>query len=345
MAEPLVSVLMPAYNAEAYIGEAIQSVLTQTESDFELLVVDDCSTDGTSDVVCQFDDPRIRLIENPHNLGLAESLHQSMPLCRGEFIARMDNDDICEPDRLARQVSFLRAHSDIGLVGGAIHIFGDAAIQAHTHVFPLEHEDIRATLLFYCALAHPTLMFRRDVVARGLVAYSDEYRHADDYHLWSRLLTQVRAANLPECVLRYRLHAHQTRSAHADRQYAVSVRVRKGLLDQVGVRWSEEDIALHESIITARYENGWAYLNSVASWFQRIVEANRGSRYWEEDALKRVFSAKCAEIGRHLGLRRQPSAASAELGYFLAQTGYRGDGNIRYVLRHAKRSMRHFLGR
>jgi len=335
---------MPVYNASAYVAEALQSVLDQTYRNIELLVIDDGSTDNTRAVVQRFDDPRVVIAENPQNVGLVATLNKGLALSRGAFIARMDADDISEPDRLAKQLNFLKSHPEVDIVGGAIQYFGDIK-RPYTLIFPTEHEDIRVALLFYCPLAHPALMFRRSLLRRNLLRYSDEFRHAEDYYLWSELLQHVRAANLADVLLRYRLHPKQVRSEHSTPQYEVSVKVRKILLRRAGVDWTDADIELHESIVSGRFGANASYINRVGSWFDKIEQSNRVSRFWEPQALHRLLVGKFVEVAHRLGLGR-PAASLSELALqYLRNANYRPERTTRRLYRRAKSLVRQALSR
>ncbi|MCI1014372.1 glycosyltransferase [Herbaspirillum sp. C7C2] len=297
---PAISVVVPTYNAGRYVEEAVASVLAQDFRDFELLLIDDGSTDNTAEVVSRFAaDPRVRLLRNERNLGLIATLHRAYAECRAPLIARMDSDDICAPDRFGRQVTFLHEHPEVGIVGGAIRFFGNVAPNVFT--FPLAHADIHPAMLFYCPLAHPALMFRRELLDQGIIRYDDAFRHAEDYHLWSRLLLQVNAANLPEVVLDYRLHAQQVSSDSSDKQYAASLRVRRQMMQECGVEPTDEEIALHESVILERPVARTDYLPALAAWFARLEAAARQSGYWNEQALHRLLKGKFIDTARRVG--------------------------------------------
>lgn len=297
---PAISVVVPTYNAGRYVEEAVASVLAQDFRDFELLLIDDGSTDNTADVVSRFAaDPRVRLLRNERNMGLIATLHRAYAQCRAPLIARMDSDDICAPDRFGKQVAFLREHPDVAIVGGAIRFFGNVAPNVFT--FPLAHADIHPAMLFYCPLAHPALMFRRELLDQGIIRYDDAFRHAEDYHLWSRLLLQVNAANLPEVVLDYRLHAQQVSSDSSDKQYAASLRVRREMLQECGVEPTDDEIALHESVILERPLARTDYLAALAAWFVRLEAAARQSGYWDEQALHRLLKGKFIDTARRVG--------------------------------------------
>lgn len=298
---PGLSVVVPTYNAARYVREALQSILEQEHTDFELIVIDDGSTDDTPALLAPLaGDPRVRLLRNERNMGLIATLHRGYAECRAPLIARMDSDDICEPSRFRRQVEFLRSHPDVGIVGGAIRFFGNVP-QPRVFQFPLAHEAIRPAMLFYCSLAHPALMFRRELVDQGLFRYDDAFRHAEDFHLWSRLLLSIKAANLPDVVLDYRLHAQQVSSDSSARQYEASLRVRRQMLADAGVELTDEDMALHESVILERPLPRADYLSRLAVWFGKLEDANTRSGYWHSGELHQLLRGRFHECVARVG--------------------------------------------
>lgn len=320
MKPPKLSVVMPAYNAQAHLAEAVGSVLSQSFADFELIALNDGSKDDTPQILEGFSgDPRLRVLHNEQNKGLIDTLHMGLAACRAPLIARMDSDDICDPQRFERQVAFLQAHPEVDIVGGAIRFFGNIP-GPYVFRFPESHEAIRPAMLFYCPLAHPTLMFRRSLVDRGLLGYDDAFRHAEDYHLWSRLLLQVRSANLPEMVLHYRLHKTQVSSGQANHQYDASLRVRQMMLEEAGVAGTPEEVALHESVILERPLERPDYLEALAAWFGRVEEANRNSGYWDAACLNSLFRHKFTETVKRLGVESELGRRDLISGYF--------DGNL-----------------
>jgi hypothetical protein len=195
---------MPVYNAAAYVGNAVRSVLAQAFTDFELLVIDDGSADASAEVVQSFSDPRIRFVRNERNLGLTPTLNRGLSLARGELVARQDADDISEPDRLARQVAFLDAHADIALVGSWYRkIDADGRITAERRL-PVRDAELRWAMLSYCPIVHSTATFRRYAVM-ALGGYDERFAYAQDFDLWSRVARHHRMANVPESLVRYRV--------------------------------------------------------------------------------------------------------------------------------------------
>ena len=205
---PTVSVLMPVYNAEPYLAEAVESILGQTFADFELLIVDDGSTDRSRGMLERYAarDGRIRLRSRP-NTGYTVALNELLDMAGAELLARMDADDVALPQRLARQVDYLGAHRDVVCVGTAVH-FIDAAGRFLREGHPgMDHEEIQhRALAGDCPLNHPSVMMRRAAV-QSVGGYHPEFQPAEDLDLWLRLGEVGRLTNLPEVLLRYRQHA------------------------------------------------------------------------------------------------------------------------------------------
>jgi len=224
-----VTVLMPVYNAEKYVREAVNSILNQTFSDFEFLIIDDGSTDRSWDILNSYSDTRIRLIQNPTNLKLIATLNLGLKLATGEYIARMDADDISMPERLAKQVEFLKIHLEVGVLGTAIKIVDQWKNPIGTLQFPDESNMARWWLHFACPVAHPTVMMRRSVVERA-GGYNPELIHAEDYDLWRKLATITHIANLKDVLLHYRRHESVISTLYSNQQYANGVKISQSLM-------------------------------------------------------------------------------------------------------------------
>lgn len=230
------SVLLPVYNTRSdWLTVAVESVLNQTYREFELLLLNDGSTNpDTLSTLVAFEkaDDRVRLIHNPKNMGLPKTLNRGLTLARYDWVARMDGDDISEPQRFEKQIAFLKAHPDITILGTNIHTFGE------THEvcrFPEHHKEIAAAMLDHCALTHPTVIFRKDqILAAG--GYPSEYPNAEDYALWTKLVLhhpEVRMANLQETLLRYRVN--RSRPEYVKSQADSCHRIRVAAFAALGV--------------------------------------------------------------------------------------------------------------
>ncbi len=201
---PVVSVVLPVYNCPRYVGQAIESVLEQTYADFELIVIDDGSTDETPDVLRRYEDSRIRLITQA-NRGLATTLNRGIELARGRYIARQDQDDICFPDRLARQVTFLDANPACALLGTWAEIWIEDAKTDRAHRHPSDNPTLQFELLLNNPFVHSSVMLRRAALAE-VGGYSTDHgrQPPEDYELWSRIARQFEVANIPEILHAYR---------------------------------------------------------------------------------------------------------------------------------------------
>lgn len=205
MSIPKVSVLISVYNSDDYVRQAIDSILAQTYTDFEFVVVDDASTDRTLEILRSYRDPRIVLVKNEQNLGLARSLNQGIQISRGEYIARQDADDLSHPQRLAKQVSFLDAHPEVGVVGSAARWVDESLNTLKIWPPAADNAGIQETLLGYCCLIHGSTMYRRQAIQEW-DGYDPVMHTGQDYDLWLRVSETWDLACLSDVLYVYRLH-------------------------------------------------------------------------------------------------------------------------------------------
>jgi glycosyl transferase family 2 len=232
--------MMPLYNAERYVREAIGSVLAQTYTDFELLVRDDGSTDGSAAAVAEFaQDPRVRFTRNDRNRGVSWSRQAVLEDARGDYIAVLDADDVAFPHRLARQVAFLDAHPDIAVLGSAFEVIDrDGVVRQQVRV-PVRPEVIRWMLLFGSCIAHSSVMYRREAVLRG-GGYRADMLVSEDYDLWVRLAGTNRIAQLDDVLVRWRHHGANTHLTEREEvRHAGVAGVRQSVRVQTGLDIAE----------------------------------------------------------------------------------------------------------
>jgi hypothetical protein len=225
MSSPKVSVLMSIYNGERYLREAVESILGQTFTDYEFVIVDDGSTDRTRDILNEYTahDDRFVLIYNTTNLGLTKSLNKGLAIARGEYIARMDADDVSLPYRLARQVKFMDNHPAVGVVGSVIQYTDEAGkVSDSISVHDGSAGMLRWWLCFENPLRHPTVMMRRAVVNQ-VGGYNATIPLSQDYDLWQRMSDIAELANLPEVLLYRRKHHHSVSIQQAEVQLQNSI--------------------------------------------------------------------------------------------------------------------------
>ncbi len=197
---------MPVYNGEKYLKEAIDSILEQTFRDFELLIISDGSTDESKKIIENYTDYRIRFLDNQKNMGLIFTLNRGLAEAVGEYIARMDQDDISMPDRFQKQYDFLENNPRIALVGGWAMVINEKGDLLREKRLPINYNEIKFNLLFRNPIIHSAIFFRKSVV-KDLGGYNKEYEHAEDFELYSRLIkNNFKIINLPEFLVRFRIH-------------------------------------------------------------------------------------------------------------------------------------------
>jgi len=204
MTHPRVSVLMSVYNGELYLTEAIDSILGQTFTDFEFIIINDGSTDRTGSILRGYTDARIQVFEQT-NMGLTRSLNRGISLARGEYVARMDADDISMPERLVKQVAFLDAHPEIGVLGTACRIVDEVSHREWEMHPPLSDKQIRRHLIRGNPFVHSSVMMRKSVF-QAIGGYDEAYPYVQDYELWIRMALHTRLANLPDILHMRRFH-------------------------------------------------------------------------------------------------------------------------------------------
>ena len=218
MDSPSVSVLMSVYNGQAFLAEAIESILNQTFGDFEFLIIDDGSTDATAKILSTYAsrDERLRVLRH-ENKGRAASLNIGINLATGDYIVRMDADDVAMPYRLEEQVDFMQRHPEVGLLGGAVDLINTTGQAIKTARPPQEDSEIKSLMLRYNPMFHSAVVMRKEVaLASG--GYRKALLDADDYDLWLRMSERSRLANLCKPILKYRIHSDQVSIRNLEHQ-------------------------------------------------------------------------------------------------------------------------------
>jgi glycosyltransferase involved in cell wall biosynthesis len=299
---PSISVCMPVYNAERYVAEAVESILDQTLGDFEFLIVDDGSTDGSRRILERYAarDPRIRLTSRP-NTGLVGALNEMLAAAGCEFIARMDSDDAALPDRFERQVAYLRAHPEVVALGTRV-LLVDPEGAPLREMFELQaHEEIDgAYIAGEMAICHPTVMARAEAMRR-VGGYRPEHFPAEDVDLWLRLAEIGRLANLPESLLKYRQHFRSIGNAQRIRQEGA---IRIAIADARRRRGLPHDATGEAPASTRPEPTGLEHMRKWAWWALMSGYASTARGYAIRCWFRRPFSLEswrllyCALRGR-----------------------------------------------
>lgn len=248
MSQPLVSIIMPVYNVERYVKEAIDSALNQTYPHLELIVMNDGSSDGTADICRSYTDPRVRYYENPANMGVLRTRNEALKLVRGEYVAWLDSDDISLPTRLEKQVSFLEANPDY-VMCGTLHqdIDGEGRPLLKSY-FPCTDKDLRSFLLLVNSFCNSSTMVRGPLMQE--LRFAEDCEVAEDYDLWIRLAQQGKLANIPEFLTLYRVHGNNISITKKDRMFAIVKTLAGRILTDAGVHYTPEELEIHSKMLS-----------------------------------------------------------------------------------------------
>jgi len=287
---PRVTVLMPVYNAAAYVGDAAASILTGSYRDLELLAIDDGSTDRSAEILHAFSDNRLRVVANPKNLGLVATLNRGLDLAQGDLIARMDADDVSVPQRLARQVEFMDSNPEIGLSGTWAQSFGGG--RSGVIRVPLRSAEICVQLFGYNALCHPTVIFRRQLLLKHGLRFDPDAAHAEDFDLWIRAADCFPLANQSMVGIRYRVHPDQVTKRHGTVQEDTVSILRRRQLRKLLPEATEAETALHLKLLDLDTPLSRDDLHAASAWLECLEAANGRSGRYDRGAFH-VFLVRC----------------------------------------------------
>lgn len=277
MITPRVSILMPVYNVAPYLREAMDSILVQTFQDFELIVLDDCSPDNSAEILDTYTDERIVRYRGEKNMGLSNVLNVGIAMARGEFIARMDSDDISTPERLATQVTYLDAHPEVDLCSCGMELFG---AKQETWVRDANVEDVKITALFHSPILHASSMWRREAFERVGLRFLQEMVPAEDYDMWTRAMAAgLRLVNIPEVMYQYRIHPSQA-TTQTDKTAKKDREVKANYLRML---YPTEDMSA-VNLLPAQSSSD---LERIKQSVAHLLEANKRTPFFEQVRLEK----------------------------------------------------------
>ena len=282
----IVSVIMPVYNGETYLKEAIDSILNQTLTDFEFIIINDGSTDKTEEIILSYTDTRIRYIKNETNLKIVKTLNIGIELAKGKYIARMDADDVSSIERLQMQYDFMQKNPYISICGTALRIYEKPET---VYTPPVKDEEIKVKLIFESCLYHPTIMFKKNtILEQG--GYNELFVDAEDLELWLRLsrVDSVFFANLATPLLLYRKHYDLPRRKYLENQKKTTKFIIKNQLEYLGINFNDKDFSYHEILTSpSSYEFiSIGCLHKCKKWINQIEQANTKNNIYSSTFLK-----------------------------------------------------------
>ena len=283
---PLISVVMPVHNCGHYIKDSIDSVLSQTMPDFELIIVNDGSTDNSSEIAHSYPDKRIKVIDLHENRGCYPSRNIGMKIAKGKYICPMDADDLILPDRLEKQYRFLEENKEFGMVYG-LYQFSTS----NRPVFKeTDYEMIKILFLQHCYLCHATGMIRTALVEKYGLYYNETYTYASDYDWQVMALSLFPVAQVNELVYLYRIHAQQISTSKRREQDYFADQIRMNQLSFFGIEPSESEKKLHLNFIGGIIDDCFNE-KKIDQWIDRLMEANRRTQYYYQRKLENFLQA------------------------------------------------------
>lgn len=289
--QPLVSIILPCYNGERFLRECIDSILAQTYNSFELMVVDDGSTDNTLNILRKVDDKRVRILRNVKNEGIVSCLNKGINAAMGKYIARIDADDYMHRERLEKQVLYLEdeKNRNVAVVGSHHYIINSMGKLVGLKQYPMENDEIKIKSFFQNPFSHPSVMMRADVVKE--LKYLKKFKHTEDYDLWFRIFEKHKSANIPEFLTYYRIHDKNISGLNARIQAENAVDLISYELDKLGIDYTVEEIALHISIyrgLGTTYFNTPEKRSRLDAWLDKILEATGSKFSYDIDFVKKM---------------------------------------------------------
>lgn len=298
---PLVSVIMPVFNSEKYLDEAILSILNQTYSNFEFIIINDGSTDNSLDIIKRFavQDKRINYISR-ENRGLVFSLNEGISYSKGKYIVRMDSDDISLPTRIEKQVNLMEKNPHIGVCGTSVESF-DNNLNKRLSLKKTNSSYLKAQLVFSPCFAHPSVIIRKSLLLDNNIRYDESFKNIEDYDLWAKVSDLADFSNIREVLLRYRvLETSITRTANNDRaqRYQTSKRIFDYFLKDLNLNNSSIESEIHFQLSSNTWlRNTSLNLNDVSTYLNKIETANEKYNKFSKINLKRVMGKRWIFLG------------------------------------------------
>jgi glycosyltransferase involved in cell wall biosynthesis len=292
-----VSVLMPLYNKAPYLREAIDSVLAQTFTDWELIVVDDCSSDESVSIVESYDDPRIKLHKNERNLGTAGNANRCIALSKGEYLVRFDADDICVPDRIEAQVNYMDAHPEVGVSSGHLETFGT---ETEVWKLPTEDEDLRAMMLFNVPIAQGASIIRKSVLTEHSIEYDERGPNVgEDWLLWFKLAHETKLGNIDKILIKYRRGEQNITYSGNNNLYKSRTYVYRYFFKELGLPEEKTDIHFYTKPFFPTPATATTVVE-FREWLDELKAFNEKRKFFHQEKFNRILEEKWDRVFYHL---------------------------------------------
>ena len=292
---PSLSIIMPAYNAENHISHAIKSILNQTHEDFELIIINDGSTDSTKQIIHSFDDDRIKYTENENNSGIVTSRNKGLKLAVGEYVGMLDADDIAYPEKFKEQITFLEQNKDFGIVGSWAKFIDDKGNKLPGNwKLAASPEMIPSIMLFKNYFLQSAVLYRKECISK--FSFKEGFDILEDYLIWLEIIKEYKAWNLQKYLVDYRIHGGSVTKKHAGEKLEKEKEVFQILFKQLGIVATEEEIELHLLIRNDRPITKIKTLKSIEGWLLKILKKNKELKVYNHQMLEKVTFNRWAKV-------------------------------------------------
>lgn len=276
-----ITVLMPIYNAEKYVRESIESILNQTFTDFDILAIDDGSTDNSAEIIQSFSDERVIYLKNEQNLGIVKTLNRGLDLINSPYIIRMDSDDICLPTRFEHQLSFMNDHPEVVVCGTSTKVFKDSG-ETRNQIVETSSKRIRTQLLFEAAIMHPTVIMRNEVIQKENYRYDSRHKSTEDLGMWQKIAMKYEVANIPSIELEYRdnefgiTRTSEKNKKAFDESHMV---VYRDLFDGLGLSYADPEVHAYRGFLSRQFSFQTEETENLSTILIKLRESLDPERY------------------------------------------------------------------
>ena len=286
---PLVSVTIPVYNSEKYLKKTIESVLNQTYENFELILVNDASTDASKELIFSFSDSRIRYYENSTNQGIVNTRNECLGYAKGKYIAILDHDDVSLPIRLEKEVEFLESNADYGLCGSYYEVIDSGGHFTVRIKVPSTYSDINTFLIFNNCFCHSSVMVHRDLLMEN--KFVKDFELMEDYELVYRLSKKTRLANLPLYTTKYRVHGKNESYKKADEMLTLRKKMDARILGDLNIPFTDSELTLHSNFVNSyfSYFKTNAELEKLEIWLMKLYTLLDEKKKYDTAIIARIL--------------------------------------------------------
>jgi glycosyltransferase involved in cell wall biosynthesis len=305
MNRPLVSVVMPVYNAEKYLQLTLDSVIGQDYPNLEIVIVNDGSTDNSKNIILEYKEPRIRYFENPKNCGIVKTRNRGLEEARGKYIAVMDSDDIALPDRIKIQVEFLEKNPSYGMCGTWFQtIDGDGNLLKKAR-FPANDKDARSNLIVHNCFCHSTVMMRSKLAKEFM--YDIGYDVVEDYQLWYKISRVAKIINLPHFTTYYRVHGNNISTTRNNHMFKLVDIINSNMLDDLNIKYSPEELKIHSNSLISNksFFEEKNKISELQNWILKLLSEIKKNKDYNQYIVYKTLAKKWIVLCNKTGNRKK----------------------------------------